>query len=140
VVGVGYLGFRVQRDGAVCVLSVSGELDFVTADGFAERARLAVGGRAERLVLDLSGLAFADCCGARALAAVTRGVPGDCPVIVRSAGPVVRRLLDLMGLDLESRRGEADADLAGRADAEHSHGAVAVASEAYRKSAFLQRR
>jgi anti-anti-sigma factor len=127
MVDAGYLCFRVERDGAVCVLSVIGVLDFLTAEGFAERAGLAVGGRAERLVLDLSGLAFADCCGARALAAVTRAAPGDCPVIVRSARPVVRRLLDLMNLDLESGHGEADVDLAARAGAEQLHAAGAGA-------------
>jgi anti-anti-sigma factor len=127
VVGTGYLKFRVERDGAVCVLSVSGVLDLVTAEGFTERAGLAICGRPERFVLDLSGLAFADCAGARALAAVTRAVPGDCPVIVRSARPIVRRLLDLMNLDLECGRGkaDADADLASRPAAEHLDGAVA---------------
>jgi anti-anti-sigma factor len=91
----------------VCVLSVSGELDFLCAGSLVRRARGLVDGRAERLVLDLSGLMFADCAGARALAAVAGLVPGHCPVIVRSAQPAVRRILELMGADLESGRGAA---------------------------------
>ena len=50
-------------------------------------------------MLDLAGLVFADCAGVRALAGVTGMVPGTCPVIVRSACPLVRRILELMGLE-----------------------------------------
>jgi anti-anti-sigma factor len=96
---------RLERYGRICVLAVSGELDLFTADGFSACAARAVEGRAERLILDLSGLRFTDCRGARALAAVTRAVGGECPVIVRSVRPAVRRVLDLMGLDLERRPG-----------------------------------
>ena len=59
----------------------------------------------ERLVPDVSGLPFADCAGVRALAAVAGLVPDHCPVIVRSARPAVRRILELTGADLESGRG-----------------------------------
>ena len=45
----------------------------------------------ERFVLDLSDLAFADCCGARALAAAVRAVPGHCALSpsdgAQAAGP-----------------------------------------------------
>jgi len=107
-VDAGQVSVRVAYAGRVCVLSVSGELDLICADSFAERARRLVDGQAERLVLDLSGLIFADCAGARRLADVTGMVPDDCPVIVRSARPVVLRVLELMGLDLESARSRAD--------------------------------
>ena len=103
VAEAGYLTVRVQRDGLVCVLAVSGELDVLTAGRFAEAAAAAVETPAERLVLDLSGLRFTDCCGARALAATARAAAVGCPVIVRSVSPAVRRVLDLAGLNLESR-------------------------------------
>lgn len=106
VTGAGFLRVTAEHDGGVCVLSVSGELDLLSAARFAEQTALAIDGRAERLVLDLSGLAFVDCCGARALAALTEAVPDGCPVIVRSARPVVRRMLELMGVDLQARRGK----------------------------------
>lgn len=88
----------------MCVLSVSGELDFLSAGSLVRQARGLVDGRAERLVLDLSGLMFADCAGVRALAAVAGLVPDYCPVIVRSAQPAVRRILELLGADLETGR------------------------------------
>ena len=69
----------------------------------AESAAAALKTPAERFVLDLSRLSFIDCCGVRVLAAITRTIPAGCPVIVRSVSPAVRRVLDLMGLNLESR-------------------------------------
>jgi anti-anti-sigma factor len=120
VADAGHLGIRAERAGRVCVLSVSGELDFLCAESLVRRARGLVDGRAERLVLDLSGLMFADCAGVRALAAVTGLVPGHCPVIVRSASPGVRRILELTGADLESRRGAAVPGPGGRRDGPYS--------------------
>jgi len=92
---------RVEHHGVVRVLVVSGDLDLGSAAEFAQRASRAADGQVERLVLDLAGLRFIDCCGARALAAVTHAVGGDCPVIVRAVRPAVRRVLELLGLDLE---------------------------------------
>ena len=56
--------------------------------------------RTERFVLDLAGLTFLDCSGARALAALTNLLPSGCPVIIRSLSPAARRILDLLNLDL----------------------------------------
>lgn len=97
----GLLGVTVERHGVISVLTVTGDLDLTTAAEFAERAAGAADDQTERFVLDLSGLRFIDCGGARALAAVTRAVPGDCPVIVRAVRPAVHRVLELLGLDLE---------------------------------------
>lgn len=55
----------------------------------------------KQFVLDLAGLTFADCCGARTLAALVQAVPGKCPVIVRSVPPAVRRVLDYTGILLD---------------------------------------
>jgi anti-anti-sigma factor len=101
----GLVRVSVERHGVVRVLAVSGELDLTTAAEFEERSSRALDGRFERFVLDLSGLRFVDCCGARALADVTHAVPDECPVIVRAVRPPVRRVLDLLGLvDMERRQ------------------------------------
>ena len=89
------------REGRVCVLGVSGELDIATTPALTQQAAAALRLPAERLIIDLSGLRFIDCCGARALAAVTRGAPPGCPVLVRGAGRRVRRILDLLDVPLE---------------------------------------
>lgn len=103
MVKAGYLKVETAHDGLVCVLAVAGELDLVTVADLAESAALALKTPAERFVLDLSRLSFTDCAGGRALAAITRTVPAGCPVIVRPVSPAVRRVLDLMGVNLESR-------------------------------------
>jgi anti-anti-sigma factor len=103
VVKAGYLKVETARHGLVCVLTAAGELDLFTVADFAGSAAAALRTPAERFVLDLSRLSFIDCCGVRALAAMTRTVPAGCPVIVQSVSPAVRRVLDLMGVNLESR-------------------------------------
>lgn len=98
-----YLKVETAHHGVVCVVTVAGELDIFTVADLAGSAAAALRTPAERLVLDLSRLRFVDCCGARALATMTRTVPADCPVIVRSVSPAVRRVMDLMGVNLELR-------------------------------------
>ncbi len=72
----------------------------VFSAGFVERAAQIINERTERLVLDLRGLTFLDVAGARALAEATRLAPSGCPVIIRSLNARVRRILDLLELDL----------------------------------------
>jgi anti-sigma B factor antagonist len=98
-----YLKVEAGRHGVICVLTVTGELDLFTVANLAESAAAALSVPAERFVLDLSRLRFIDCGGARALVTVTRAVPAGCPVIVRSMSPAVRRVMDLMGVNLELR-------------------------------------
>ena len=103
------LTVTIRREGRVCVLAVSGELDIATHPVLARQAAAALRQPAERLIIDLSGLEFIDCCGARALAALTYAAPAGCPVLVRRAGGRVRRVLDLLAVPLE-RPGTAPLD------------------------------
>ena len=95
------LTVTITREGRVCVLAVSGELDIATTPTLTQQAAAALQEPAERLIIDLSGLQFIDCCGARALAAAARAAPPGCPVLVRGAGHRVRRILDLLAVPLE---------------------------------------
>ncbi len=61
----------VDRQGALCTRSVSGDLDFTPAERLTQQAAC-LDATIGQLVLDLSPLRFADCCGAQALGAVTR--------------------------------------------------------------------
>jgi anti-anti-sigma factor len=103
VVKADYLKVETARLGPVCVLAVTGELDLFTVANLAESAAAALRTPAERFVLDLSRLNFIDGCGARALATMTQAGPAGRPVIVRSVSLAVRRVVDLMGLNLELR-------------------------------------
>jgi hypothetical protein len=49
------LTVRAVRDGPVCALILSGDLDPSETSGFRGQAALAVDNRIERLVLDLAG-------------------------------------------------------------------------------------
>ena len=95
------LTVTITREGRVCVLSVSGELDIATIPTLTRQATAALQEPAERLIIDLSGLEFLDCSGVRALAAVTRAAPPGCPVLVRGAGTRARRILDLLAVPLD---------------------------------------
>ena len=63
----GALTIKAVRDRRICVLTLRGALDVTTAAEFLEHVAQAVDDRTERFVLDLAGLAFLDCAGARAL-------------------------------------------------------------------------
>jgi anti-anti-sigma factor len=95
------LTVQADRDGRVCVLSARGDLDLTSAAEFMQCATGALDWWPDRLVLELAGLTFVDCTGARTLAAVTRAVPPGCQVIVGSLSLPAGRILGLLGLDLE---------------------------------------
>ena len=97
----GALDVRIGRDGSACVLAIAGELDIATCGELAGLATPAMISRAERLVVDLSGLRFIDSRGAVALAALANSADEVTPVIVRSASRLVRRVLDVLGISLE---------------------------------------
>ena len=94
------LTVKAVHDGRICALTLSGELDLTTAAEFLEHVARAVDDRTERFVLDLAGLAFLDCTGARALVLAAYAAPSGCPVIIRSISPLAARLIGLLDLDL----------------------------------------
>ena len=96
-----YLQVISERRGGVCVLTVCGELDFQVCGVFAEQAARAAGELCGPVRMDLSGLVFVDCCGARTLAMVTGDILASRPLIICPGPPPhVRRVLDLLGLGL----------------------------------------
>jgi anti-anti-sigma factor len=110
---VNHLTIKVVRDGRICVLTLSGDLDFLAVPGFLIYAAQVIDEPTERFVLDLGGLTFLDCAGARALAAVTNLLPSGCPVIIRSLSPAARQILDLLDMDLRQEPSVEDAHGAG---------------------------
>jgi anti-anti-sigma factor len=94
-----YLRVTVEHRGQVCELAVSGELDACVADKFADAAMEAVGAAQGPVLVDLAGLEFMDISGARSLAAVVRAITPRLAGL-RSCRPPVRRILELLGLDV----------------------------------------
>lgn len=103
------LRIRAERRDRICVIALSGPLDVTAAARLAECVRVERAERPARIVIDMSGVSTADFSGARALAAAVSPAPGQCPVIVRSPRPAVRRQLELTGLDLGQPDREAGA-------------------------------
>jgi anti-sigma B factor antagonist len=94
-----YLTVEVSFRDGIATLSLYGELDYVTAEVLSEELTQALGKSPERLVFDMGGLAFTDCTGARIIAAAGQALPDAGRPVLRSPRPVVRRLLELTGLD-----------------------------------------
>lgn len=98
--GDDYLWAWTERHGRVTVLKLRGELDVVTAAGFAAEAASELRQAPGPVAVDLSFLDFIDCSGARALAAVIASVQPWRLAEVCGIQPTVGRVLDLMGMDL----------------------------------------
>jgi len=99
---------RAVRDGGRLVIAIAGELDTTMADAFPASVIQVIGaldGHGEQVTLDLSGLAFLDAAGARALIAAVQAIPHGHAVAIRSMGPIVSRVLDLLGRELPTVRG-----------------------------------
>lgn len=92
------LQIDVSWDGVVATVTVTGELDITTATGLTRRLLAVAARHPERLVLDLSGLAFVDVAGARELDDVHTLLQTVCPVIVRQPRPSARKVFGLTGL------------------------------------------
>jgi anti-anti-sigma factor len=93
--------FRVTSGGdGPDVLLLSGELDLAGASAMRAAMEDLVSAPRDRVVLDLSDLAFIDVGGARAIQrASERLVAEGATVTIRRPQPPVRRLLALFGLD-----------------------------------------
>jgi anti-anti-sigma factor len=97
------LTVAVAHEGRNCVLTITGDLDMISASTLAPTVTGLVGalnGQADRVVLDLAGLTFLDITGARALVAAVHAVPDGHPITLRSISPIARRLLGVLGWSL----------------------------------------
>ena len=72
---------RAEADAELRAIILTGDLDFCAASGFLQHAARVIDDQTERFVLDLAGVTFLDCAGARALAIATCFAPRGCPVV-----------------------------------------------------------
>ena len=98
------LTIKTVRDGPACTLVLRGDPELLERGRFLEQAALAADELTWRLGFDLAGVLLLDCAGVRALRIAARCAPGGCPVIIGSLRPMPRRIVDLLGLDLDNRR------------------------------------
>lgn len=86
---------RVCWDGVIATVSLSGELDFISAPALIEDLIKVTLDHPGRLVLDLDDLVFVDVAGARALDRAVHAF--KCPVIVRGLQPSARKVSRVSG-------------------------------------------
>lgn len=108
------LTIQVSRDNLGCVLKVAGQIDMLTAPRLVNCAAGALPEGPGLRVLDLAGLTFLDCAGARALEAIVRASPAGYPVIMRSVSPQTWRLLGVMGFNASAWTVRASTSIGGR--------------------------
>jgi anti-sigma B factor antagonist len=91
-----------------------GELDPVTMPLLVQRLAQVLADRPHRLVVDMAGVTFIDCATARLIAGTGRHLPDGVRPVIRSPGPVTRKVLALTGLADRLEVSPPDAALPGR--------------------------
>jgi anti-anti-sigma factor len=87
---------EVREENKTPVIRLSGELDMTSVEQVRSAIDATVGAETERIVFDAADLEFIDSSGIALLVSVTRGVR---EVEVRNPHPIVRRIIELTGLD-----------------------------------------
>jgi anti-sigma B factor antagonist len=87
---------RMQQDGGIPVIQLAGELDMTCADEVRSAVDEVLRHAPGRVVFDTSGLMFMDSSGIALLLSVAQRVP---EVQLRDPSPIVRRLIELTGLE-----------------------------------------
>jgi anti-sigma B factor antagonist len=88
--------FEESIDGSgVPTLTLSGELDISSADGFRQAVEDVVGSRPDRLVFDLSGLTFMDSSGIAVMVYAANSVG---TVELRHPSAIIKRVVEATGL------------------------------------------
>ncbi len=95
----GRVAIEVQAGQETTTIVVRGELDLATIPFLAGRLALIRTARPGRLVFDLAGTCFMDCGSARLIAGTGRWLADGGRPVIRNAGPGVRRVFELTGLD-----------------------------------------
>jgi anti-anti-sigma factor len=80
-------------------VSISGELDWATAPILSEYLSEVLDARPLRLTIDLADLEFMDCSGITPIVRARRALPADCPLILQSPSPRIRRFLAATEID-----------------------------------------
>ena len=105
-----YIQVSSVARGPARVITVHGELTLATEAEFTAQVAEALAASRGAVLFDVSGLDFADCRGARALARAVQAVPSG-EAAVHGCNTAVRRVVDALRLDLPYRSEPAGAVL-----------------------------
>ncbi|MEV6409181.1 anti-sigma factor antagonist [Streptomyces bobili] len=91
-------GIALRVEGERVAVKIDGELDLECAEQLEHALRAALAAAVGAVELDLDGVTFCDCAALNVLLELReRGLRQGKPLVIRSAAPVVQRLLDLTG-------------------------------------------
>ena len=92
--------FPLEWSGQVAVVTVTGEIDIINAEGLRDALLTALNAGAAGLVADMTSTTFLDSAGITALVRATRRASAtDATVRLAVTAPPVLRVLSLVGLD-----------------------------------------
>lgn len=97
--GVPAFAVSLSVQGTTLTVHLRGGLDVRSAAVLSEHLAHGRDEQPRALVFDLTRLSYLDCAGARVIAGAARLLPPGQRPVLRGPGPVVRRLLQLTGLD-----------------------------------------
>jgi anti-anti-sigma factor len=92
------LTIETRLTAGTATVVIRGELDIATTPLLAERLAEILGRDPQRLVFDMTQVAFVDCAAIRLVVGAGQVLPGGRRSVIRPSAPVLR-ILDLTGMD-----------------------------------------
>jgi len=92
------LSVRSELAGGTATLVITGELDLITIPALAWQLDQVLAQSPDRVVFDLTRVAFVDVAAARLISGATRALPRAGRPVLRRPSPEARRVLELTGL------------------------------------------
>ena len=93
------LGFEATGTGGTVTVVLRGDLDVGTEGSLGQHLARITQNEPGRLIFDMAQVGFVDCASARLIVGTDRSLPEGVRPVIRGPRPVVRRLLQITGLD-----------------------------------------
>jgi anti-sigma B factor antagonist len=85
--------------GRVATVTVGGDIDMQTVGRLRDCLAAVVKNHPDRLIINLAAVGFLDTSAIHAFVQTRHALPAQCPVVLGSPQPIVRRVFELTGLD-----------------------------------------
>ena len=93
------VNIEVAISDGIATVNLGGDLDLQSRDFLAHHIAQVAAREPQRIVFDMARVRFVDCEAARVLAGTREFLPHDTIPVIRHPRPIVRRILELTGLD-----------------------------------------
>lgn len=92
--------FEATMSGDTIIILLRGEFDLTSEAFLSARLKRIGEARPRRVVFETAQVAFMDCASARLIAGTGRWLPAGVKPVIRSPSPIVRRVLQVSGIDV----------------------------------------